>query len=53
MSPPSSDFDRLVVDAEAASFSGWDFSWLEGRVIERDGGLWLTSHRFYVEAVKP
>jgi hypothetical protein len=29
MSPPSSDFDQLVAEAEAASFSGWDFSWVE------------------------
>jgi SAM-dependent methyltransferase len=34
MSPPSSDFDRLVAEAEAASFAGWDFSWLEGRWID-------------------
>jgi SAM-dependent methyltransferase len=31
MNQPLSDFDRLVAEAEAASFSGWDFSWLEGR----------------------
>ena len=34
MSQPSSDFDRLVAEAEAASFSGWDFSWLDGRWID-------------------
>ncbi len=33
MSQLSSDFDRLVADALAASFSGWDFSWLEDRWI--------------------
>lgn len=27
-------FDRLVAEAEAASFAGWDFSWLEGRWID-------------------
>ncbi len=28
---PFSGFDRLVAEAFEASFSGWDFSWLEGR----------------------
>lgn len=27
-------FERLVADAEATPFSGWDFSWLRGRVRE-------------------
>ena len=27
-------FEALVSEAEAAHFSGWDFSWLEGRQIE-------------------
>jgi SAM-dependent methyltransferase len=30
----ATDFDRLVADALEASFSGWDFSWLEGRWTE-------------------
>lgn len=33
MSQPKSDFDRLIEDALVASFSGWDFSWLEDRWI--------------------
>ncbi len=32
---PSTGFDRLVADALAASFSGWDFSWREGRWTEQ------------------
>lgn len=32
--PPPTDFDRLVAEAEGANFSGWDFSWLEGRWID-------------------
>lgn len=31
---PSPDFDQLVAEAQAASFIGWDFSWLEGRWFE-------------------
>lgn len=27
-------FDRLVAEALAAGFSGWDFSWLDGRMIQ-------------------
>ncbi len=27
-------FDQLLRDAEDAAFSGWDFSWLRGRMIE-------------------
>lgn len=34
MSQLSPDFDRLVAEALEASFSGWDFSWLEGRWID-------------------
>ncbi len=30
----STDFDQLVAEALAASFAGWDFSWLEGRWID-------------------
>lgn len=29
-----SDLDRLLADAEQAPFEGWDFSWIEGRLIE-------------------
>ena len=25
------EFDRLLAEAVAAPFSGWDFSWIEGR----------------------
>lgn len=28
------DFERLIAQAEAKSFSGWDFSWLNGRMSE-------------------
>ncbi|HET8850964.1 MAG TPA: hypothetical protein VFN02_00410 [Ktedonobacteraceae bacterium] len=28
------EFDRLLAEAVAAPFSGWDFSWLEGRRVE-------------------
>lgn len=28
------EFDRLLSEAEAAAFQGWDFSWIEGRFIE-------------------
>ncbi len=34
MNQPSPDFDQLIAEAEAASFAGWDFSWLEGRWID-------------------
>ncbi len=32
----SRGFDELVAEAERASFSGWDFSWLKGRYVEGD-----------------
>lgn len=32
----NSDFDRLVEKALAQDFSGWDFSWLHGRLYEED-----------------
>ena len=32
----NSDFDRLVEEALAQDFSGWDFSWLHGRWYEED-----------------
>jgi hypothetical protein len=28
------EFDRLIAEAVAAPFSGWDLSWLEGRRVE-------------------
>ena len=30
------EFDRLLAEAVAAPFSGWDFSWLEGRRVEEE-----------------
>src|SRR5713226_6544831 len=30
------EFDRLLAEAMAAPFSGWDFSWLEGRRVEEE-----------------
>ena len=36
MSSGTTDFDRLVAEAEAQDFSGWDFSYLSGRCIEKD-----------------
>ena len=29
-------YQHLIQDAQAADFSGWDFSWLEGRMIQAD-----------------
>lgn len=29
------EFDRILADAKAAPFEGWDFSWIEGRLIEQ------------------
>lgn len=29
-------YQRLVAEAQAADFSGWDFSWLEGRMIQEE-----------------
>jgi SAM-dependent methyltransferase len=29
-------FDRLLEEALAADFSGWDFSWLEGRMLQEE-----------------
>ena len=31
-----SDFERLTAEALAQDFSGWDFSWLQGRWYEED-----------------
>ena len=30
------EFDRLIAEAVAAPFSGWDFSWLESRRVEEE-----------------
>ena len=30
------EFDRLLAEAVAAPFSGWDFSWIEGRRVEEE-----------------
>src|SRR5438105_11398653 len=30
------EFDRLLAEAVAAPFAGWDFSWLEGRRVEEE-----------------
>ncbi len=30
------EFNRLIAEAVAAPFSGWDFSWLEGRRVEEE-----------------
>jgi hypothetical protein len=30
----SSDFERLITEAESQPFSGWDFSYLEGRYVQ-------------------
>jgi SAM-dependent methyltransferase len=35
----TANFDRLVTEAEAQDFSGWDFSYLSGRCIE-NGPTW-------------
>jgi SAM-dependent methyltransferase len=32
--PTETEFDHLVREAQEAHFSGWDFSWLEGRWVE-------------------
>lgn len=29
-------YQRLINEAQAADFSGWDFSWLEGRMVQPD-----------------
>lgn len=34
MTKAESELDRLLSEAEAAAFRGWDFAWLEGRLIE-------------------
>src|SRR5215470_10228923 len=34
------EFDQLLAEAQAAPFSGWDFSWLEGRRVEGGEDDW-------------
>lgn len=31
------EFERLITEALQAPFSGWDFSWLEGRFVQTEG----------------
>ncbi len=40
-----SEFDRLLAEAVAAPFSGWDFSWLEGRRVEEGADDWDYEER--------
>ena len=42
---PDPEFDRLVAEALAAPFSGWDFSWLEGRRVEEGEDGWDYEER--------
>ena len=39
------EFDQLLAKAVAAPFSGWDFSWLEGRRIEEVEVVWDYEER--------
>ena len=39
------EFDRLLAEAVAAPFSGWDFSWLEGRRVEEEETGWDYEER--------
>ena len=39
------EFDRLIAEAVAAPFSGWDFSWLEGRRVEEEETGWDYEER--------
>lgn len=39
------EFDRLLAEAMAAPFSGWDFSWLEGRRVEEGAEDWDYEER--------
>lgn len=39
------EFDQLVAEALAALFSGWDFSWLEGRRVEEGEDGWDYEER--------
>jgi hypothetical protein len=35
-------YQRLLREAQEADFSGWDFSWLEGRMIQADPPVGLS-----------
>lgn len=37
-------YDELVAEAVAASFSGWDFGWLEGRAVTSDPSWSYAEH---------
>ncbi len=39
------EFDQLLAEAMAAPFSGWDFSWLEGRRVEEGEDDWDYEER--------
>src|SRR5215470_4523817 len=39
------EFDQLLAEAQAAPFSGWDFSWLEGRRVEEGEDDWDYEER--------
>lgn len=39
------EFDQLLAEAEGAPFSGWDFSWLEGRRVEKGEDYWDYEER--------
>lgn len=39
------EFDQLLAEAEGAPFSGWDFSWLEGRRVEEGEDNWDYEER--------
>jgi SAM-dependent methyltransferase len=39
------EFDQLLAEAVAAPFSGWDFSWLEGRRVEEGEDNWDYEER--------
>ncbi len=39
------EFDQLLAEAVAAPFSGWDFSWLEGRRVEEGETGWDYEER--------
>lgn len=41
------EFDQLLAEAVAAPFSGWDFSWLEGRRVEEEESGWDYEERAY------
>jgi len=39
------EFNQLLAEAVAAPFSGWDFSWLEGRRTEEVEAVWDDEER--------